>query len=186
MGDTAAIKHAATVLQFVRSPSDAIAGSAALSPAIGGSWRRCALDYSMDPARHYAPTVIDAATLADRRAQHAELVQIASAEIDWLYDYIAESGYALMLTDASGIILYEKDGSHARRIRFAAAGCLTGADWSERREGTNGIGTCIAESRPIIVHRDEHFRTQPHRPDVFRRADSRPRGRWSPCSTPRR
>ena len=44
MGDTAATKHAATVLQFVRSPTgDAIAGSPALSPVIGGSWRRCAL-----------------------------------------------------------------------------------------------------------------------------------------------
>lgn len=158
MGDTAAIKHAATVLQFVRSPSDAIAGSAALSPAIGGSWRRCALDYALDPARHYSPTVVDAATLADRRGQHAELLQVASAEIDWLYDYIAESGYALILTDASGIVLYEKTDATLANT-FRASGLLTGADWSERREGTNGIGTCIAESRPIIVHREEHFRS---------------------------
>lgn len=158
MGDTAAIKHAATVLQFVRNPSDAIAGSAALSPAIGGSWRRCALDYALDPARHYSPTVVDAATLADRRGQHAELLQVASAEIDWLYDYIAESGYALILTDASGIVLYEKTDATLANT-FRASGLLTGADWSERREGTNGIGTCIAESRPIIVHREEHFRS---------------------------
>lgn len=158
MGDTAAIKHAATVLQFVRNPSDVIAGSTALSPAIGGSWRRCALDYELDPARHYSPTVVDAATLAERRGQHAELLQVASAEIDWLYDYIAESGYALILTDASGIVLYEKTDATLADT-FRASGLLTGADWSERREGTNGIGTCIAESRPIIVHREEHFRS---------------------------
>jgi hypothetical protein len=37
VGDTAASKHAATVLQFVRSPTgDAIAGSSTLSPVIGG------------------------------------------------------------------------------------------------------------------------------------------------------
>jgi sigma-54 dependent transcriptional regulator, acetoin dehydrogenase operon transcriptional activator AcoR len=158
VGDTAAIKHAATVLQFVRNPSDVIAGSTALSPAIGGSWRRCALDYELDPARHYSPTVVDAATLAERRGQHAELLQVASAEIDWLYDYIAESGYALILTDASGIVLYEKTDATLADT-FRASGLLTGADWSERREGTNGIGTCIAESRPIIVHREEHFRS---------------------------
>lgn len=158
MGDTAAIKHAATVLQFVRNPSDVIAGSTALSPAIGGSWRRCALDYELDPARHYSPTVVDAASLAERRGQHAELLQVASAEIDWLYDYIAESGYALILTDASGIVLYEKTDATLADT-FRASGLLTGADWSERREGTNGIGTCIAESRPIIVHREEHFRS---------------------------
>lgn len=159
MGDTAATKHAATVLQFVRSPSgDAIAGSTVLSPAIGGSWRRCALDYALDPARHYSPTIVDAATLADRSNQHAELLQVASAEIDWLYEYIAESGYALILTDASGIVLYEKTDATLANT-FRASGLLAGADWSERREGTNGIGTCIAERRPIIVHREEHFRS---------------------------
>ncbi len=44
--------------------------------------------------------MLDAAALARRREQSADLVQIASAEVDWLYDYIAKSGYALVLTDA--------------------------------------------------------------------------------------
>ena len=159
MGDTAATKHAATVLQFVRSPTgDAIAGSSVLSPVIGGSWRRCALDYALDPARHYSPTIVDAAMLAERRGQHDELLQVASAEIDWLYEYIAESGYALILTDAAGIVLYEKTDATLANT-FRSSGLVTGADWSERRQGTNGIGTCIAESRPIIVHREEHFRS---------------------------
>jgi transcriptional regulator of acetoin/glycerol metabolism len=35
---------------------------------------------------------------------------------------------------------------------------MAGANWSERCEGTNGIGTCIAEDRAITVHLDEHFR----------------------------
>ncbi len=39
-----------------------------------------------------------------------------------------------------------------------SAGLRVGADWSEREEGTNGIGTCIAENRPVIVYREEHFR----------------------------
>ncbi|HXS92432.1 MAG TPA: sigma-54-dependent Fis family transcriptional regulator [Steroidobacteraceae bacterium] len=159
MGETAATKHAATVLQFVRNPTgDAIAGSSALSPVIGGSWRRCALDYALDPARHYSATIVDAAMLAERREQHDELLQVASAEIDWLYEYIAESGYALILTDATGIVLYEKTDATLAST-FRSSGLVTGADWSERRQGTNGIGTCIAESRPIIVHREEHFRS---------------------------
>ncbi|HEX4973651.1 MAG TPA: sigma-54-dependent Fis family transcriptional regulator [Steroidobacteraceae bacterium] len=159
VGETAATKHAATVLQFVRSPSgEAIAGSPGLSPAIGGSWRRCALDYALDPARHYSPTIVDASMLKQRRGQHDELLQVASAEIDWLYEYIAESGYALVLTDATGIVLYEKTDATLANT-FRASGLVSGADWSERREGTNGIGTCIAESRPIIVHREEHFRS---------------------------
>jgi transcriptional regulator of acetoin/glycerol metabolism len=153
------MQHAADVLSFVNGRTE-LAGSLAptLNPAIAISWRRCALDYSIDPGRTFAPTVIDAPSLAHRREQYADLLQIASAEIDWLYDYIAESGYALVLTDASGIILYEKTDT-ALADTFRGAGLMCGADWSERCEGTNGIGTCIAEKRAVIVHRGEHFRS---------------------------
>lgn len=156
--EPAATLHAANVLSFVRDQGAEAAGSQSLlSAAIAGSWRRCVLDYSLDPARHYAPTVIDARTLRERQAEHQDLLRIASAEIDWLYEYIAESGYALILTDASGIVLYEQTDA-ALQATFRAAGLVVGADWSERREGTNGIGTCIAENLPVTVYRDEHFR----------------------------
>lgn len=156
--DPTVLQHAADVLQFVSGRGARIPGrNTELNTDIAVSWRRCALDYSMDPARHHAPTVINACSLAQRRSQYEQLVQIASAQIDWLHEYIADSGHALVLTDASGIILYEKaDATLAETFR--AAGLMTGADWSESREGTNGIGTCIAENRPMIVHRDEHFR----------------------------
>jgi transcriptional regulator of acetoin/glycerol metabolism len=153
------IQHAADVLKIVSGDTAQVdARKTELSSAIAVSWRRCALDYSLDPARHCAPTVIDASSLAQLRAQHTELVQIASAEMDWLYEYFAGSGYALVLTDASGIILCEKTDAVLKKT-FSSAGFMIGADWSERREGTNGIGTCIAENRPMIVHRDEHFRS---------------------------
>ena len=156
--DSNVVRHAADVLNFVNGRTEFLRGAIAdLNPAIGSSWRRCALDYSIDPARNYTPIVIDAHALAQRRAQYADLVQIASAEIDWLYDYIAQSGYALVLTDAAGIVLYEKTDATLTEI-FHAAGLMSGADWSEPREGTNGIGTCIAENQSVIVHRDEHFR----------------------------
>ena len=158
--DANAVRHAADVLQFVRGQKAPAPGHlTTLNTAIASSWRRCALDYSMDPGRpHFAPSVIDASTLAQRRAQYADLVQITSAEIDWLYEYIAESGYALVLTDANGIVLYEKTDTTLTDT-FRAAGLMAGADWSEPQEGTNGIGTCIAENRPVIVHREEHFRS---------------------------
>ncbi|MGH8308320.1 MAG: sigma-54-dependent Fis family transcriptional regulator [Steroidobacteraceae bacterium] len=157
--DPTATQHAANVLSFVRDKGAETAGrrGVALSSAIAGSWRRCVLDYSLDPARHYAPTVVDARALKDRQGEHADLLRIASAEIDWLYEYIAESGYALILTDASGIVLYEQTDA-TLQATFRSAGLVVGADWSERREGTNGIGTCIAENLPVTVHRDEHFR----------------------------
>ena len=35
-----------------------------------------------------------------------------------------------------------------------------GGVWSEQTEGTNGIGTCIADERPVLVHGDQHFRSR--------------------------
>src|SRR5678816_3442428 len=93
--DTNVVQHAAHVLDFVSGRGQHPAGhDADMNPAIAVSWRRCAIDYSIDPGRHYAPSVVDPVTLRHRRQQYADLLQIASAEIDWLYDYIAKSGYA--------------------------------------------------------------------------------------------
>ncbi|MDU6731849.1 MAG: helix-turn-helix domain-containing protein, partial [Bradyrhizobium sp.] len=36
-------------------------------------------------------------------------------------------------------------------------GLWTGAVWSERHEGTNAIGTCLVEKRPLTIDRDQHY-----------------------------
>ena len=125
---------------------------------IARSWIRCANDYRLDPARPDAPNIIDTRALADRREQYHDLVRIATNEVDRLYDQIAGSGYALLLTDASGIILYEKVDPTLRDV-FRGAGLVPGADWSEKSRGTNGMGTCLAERKPVTVHRNDHFYT---------------------------
>jgi len=150
-------QHAATVVGFVLGGADR-ARQSAIGTAIGASWRRCMVDYSLDPARDQEPFVLDDQTLKEYRDRHEHLIQVASAEIDWLYDHIAMSGCALLLTDAGGIVLYEK-ADPTILDTFRLAGLQLGADWSEVRQGTNGMGTCIAENRPIIVHRDDHFRS---------------------------
>src|SRR5437899_10612327 len=38
----------------------------------------------------------------------------------------------------------------------------TGSNFAESFEGTNGLGTALAEQKPILVHREEHFRLQGH------------------------
>ena len=41
-------------------------------------------------------------------ARHGALVEIATSELDRLYERIRDSGFVLLLTDASGAVLYEK------------------------------------------------------------------------------
>jgi sigma-54 dependent transcriptional regulator, acetoin dehydrogenase operon transcriptional activator AcoR len=157
MSDPTVVRHADRVLRVAQGM--AADGPAALNESIGDSWRRCVRDYSLDPVRVYSPAVISTGDLRGRQVQHEQLIQIASAEMDSLYDQIAGSGYALLLTDASGVILCEKIDSTLKSL-FRSAGLLVGADWSELHEGTNGIGTCISVDRPVTVHRTEHFRAR--------------------------
>src|SRR5262249_48377113 len=140
--------HADLVLKVAaRSPYEARL-TPGLAPAVGTSWRRCLTEFHLDPAQDYRPTVLDQTRIKDLQAEHDELVQIARAEMDSLYEQIAGSGYALLLADTAGVILCEKVDPTLRRM-FVQAGLIVGAEWSEQREGTNGIGTCAAESRPI-------------------------------------
>ena len=157
MADPTVTRHVDRVLRVAKGmPAD---DPIAPSEAIGNSWKRCVRDYSLDPVRVYSPAVVSTGELRGRQVQHEQLIQIASAEMDSLYDQICGSGYALLLTDASGVILCEKIDTNLRTL-FRSAGLIIGANWSELHEGTNGIGTCITVDRPVTVHRSEHFRAR--------------------------
>ena len=43
---------------------------------------------------------------------------------------------------------------------FRSAGLWTGMVWNEAREGTNGVGTVLAEQRALTIHQDQHFFTR--------------------------
>ena len=34
---------------------------------------------------------------------------------------------------------------------------MAGAVWSERFQGTNGMGTCLQAERPLMIHQDDHY-----------------------------
>jgi sigma-54 dependent transcriptional regulator, acetoin dehydrogenase operon transcriptional activator AcoR len=151
-------QHADLVVRVAtHAPEDSI--TAALTPTVGVSWRRCLNEFNLDPSGDYQPKVLDQSRIKDLQAEHDELVQIARAEMDSLYEQIHGSGYALLLADTSGVILCEKFDPTLRQM-FIRAGLIVGAEWSEQREGTNGIGTCAAELRPITIHQSDHFRSR--------------------------
>lgn len=157
MGDTAIVQHAHGVLGMVHGHPGSTKTN--LEEAVRTSWQRCLNEYQLDPSRLHSPCIIDRSNLKDLQARHDELVEIARAEMDTLYNQISGSGYALLLTDAKGIILSEKIDPTLTKM-FRSAGLIVGAEWSERSEGTNGIGTCIAEGRSITIHRNDHFRAR--------------------------
>ena len=54
----------------------------------------------------------------------------------------------------------DRRGAPSDDTLFDSSGLWTGAVWSEKYEGTNGIGTCIVEQRAVTIDRDQHFFTR--------------------------
>jgi transcriptional regulator of acetoin/glycerol metabolism len=126
-------------------------------PSIARSWQRCLQDYHLDPAQPMAPTVLEYERLLESRDRLRHVLQIAGSEMNSLHQQLSGAGHAVLLTDARGVILNCITAPGERRV-FERAGLWLGADWSEAREGTNGIGTCLVERQALIIHQDEHFR----------------------------
>src|SRR6185312_8333864 len=76
-----------------------------------------------------------------------------------LYAVVREAGYVVLLCDSSGVAVDHR-GENTRACAFEYWGTWLGGVWSEEVEGTNGIGTCIIEERPVTVHRSQHFRSR--------------------------
>lgn len=141
------------VTRVLATVSDA---SAAARSRLAASWRRSIDRHGLDPARRDGVQRVEQTQLCERR-QRAELVmRLAGPRLDALYQLVGSSGCGVLLTDAEGVVL-DLRSSEADRAIFDSWGLTPGADWSEASEGTNGIGTCLAERRHVIIHRDEHF-----------------------------
>lgn len=135
---------------------EAIEASGAARSRLAQSWRRSVEAHGLDPGELRAPDRLGAAALAHRRAARAQFLQAAAPRLDKLFQLVGLSGCAVLLTDADGIVLDARVRDADAQV-FDGWGLAAGADWSESREGTNGIGTCLAETRRVIIHRDDHF-----------------------------
>ncbi len=145
--------HADVVLETAQSAS-----AAALS-RVAASWHRSAVKHGLNPDEHRGLEPIEQGSLNHRRVALEKLLAVATPRLDALFALVGQSGCAVFLTDLDGVILDQRL-SLADAAAFEGWGMRAGADWSEAREGTNGIGTCLTEQRRVIIHQNEHFYTR--------------------------
>jgi len=126
---------------------------------VSASWRRSATEHRVDPLSGEAPRILLPHELKDFREPLDELIFSAQEEIDRLYRVVREAGYTVLFCDTAGVAV-EHRGDDTDASRFRYWGTWLGGMWSEAMEGTNGIGTCIAEERAVTVHRGQHFRSR--------------------------
>jgi AraC-like DNA-binding protein len=126
---------------------------------VSASWRRCTAELLVNPDCRAAPHIVTDSELRVFREPLDKAIVYAQEEVDRLYAIVRQEGYVVLLCNTDGIAIHHR-GEEAQAEQFKNRGIWVGGVWSEGVEGTNGIGTCIAEQRPVLVHRDQHFRTR--------------------------
>ncbi|TAM30790.1 MAG: sigma-54-dependent Fis family transcriptional regulator [Paraburkholderia sp.] len=94
--------------------------------------------------------------LALKREQNRVLCAHAMPVMETLHEQIINTQSMIVLTNAEGLILHSiGDDDFLERAEKVAL--RAGANWAEDRQGTNAIGTALAEGCAMVVHGKEHY-----------------------------
>ncbi len=115
--------------------------------------------YGLDPEDGGRAQTLTEAQFLEARQAMEPMTRAAQGVLDRLFLAVGDTGCCILLTNADGVPL-ERRGAAADDEIFRRWGLWPGAIWSEAVEGTNGIGTALAEHRPLTIHRDQHFHTR--------------------------
>ncbi len=117
------------------------------------SWERSVAAH-VDPNVKERPRVSEGELKAILE-ENADLMNCAKNILDQMFSSIQEAVSALSLVSAEGVTLYISNRvSHRTYYPDALVGSIN----TEEARGTNGIGTCLAERRPVEIIGAEHFR----------------------------
>ncbi|MDQ0997142.1 transcriptional regulator of acetoin/glycerol metabolism [Phyllobacterium ifriqiyense] len=137
----------------------AVTGDAAAQSAVVASWGRSMRLYGLKPDEGTPPNMLTDQELREAREELGSLIETAEIALDRLYSAVGGAGCCVLLADKNGVPV-DRRGYEGDDATFCKAGLWTGAVWSEECEGTNGIGTALAEQRALTIHRDQHFRSR--------------------------
>lgn len=149
MGRSPPVAHAERVIK-------AISSGHAASSALAASWRRSGRLHALDPASSAPSVRLTEAEVTGARERLHRLLSVTHPALDRLIAAVGGVGCAVLLADRDGVVV-ERRGAPCDDTTFKGWGLWTGAVWSEKFEGTNGIGTCLHEQRAVTIDRDQHF-----------------------------
>lgn len=144
------LQHSDRVLNIVHQ------GNGAAKSAVIASWCRSALHHGLDPSATRSPERLGGEELHSLRKANDELIAAAGPVLDTLFGSVGRTGCCVILSDADGVVIEARSNAGDNGL-FEAIGLAPGGQWGEAAEGTNGIGTCLVESRPVSILRHEHF-----------------------------
>jgi PAS domain S-box-containing protein len=126
------------------------------------SHNRCR-EYGLDPERGLLGRIVTGKEFAEKIQSSHDLVTAAKPCIDTLYGFINGTNSFLMLTDRDGCILGVA-GDEEIIAEASSLKIIPGAFMDEQNIGTNAVGTCLVEKRPVHISGDDYYL------DIYRRS----------------
>ncbi len=152
------IEHTARQLRTIRESFLSTGSLATAIPRsiIMDSWQRCS-NMHVNPSRRSAPLAIARdSQLHQLRQANELLIRATRSVMDRLTNFLADSGYVIVLSDARGCLL-DVVGDAMIRRRLAHIDFVPGGNWSEAGAGTNAIGTALADGHVVQLMAAEHY-----------------------------
>jgi sigma-54 dependent transcriptional regulator, acetoin dehydrogenase operon transcriptional activator AcoR len=128
---------------------------------VARSWLRCRA-LGIDPRAPKLPVTLSAAQVAALREENRGFIETALPFMEFLRTAVKGSGFILVLTEASGIVL-DVFGDEEVMAMAADNNYVAGCVRSEEVAGTNAISLALIEKRPIQLRGAEHWNVRHHR-----------------------
>src|SRR5437660_4820713 len=154
----AEIEHTARQLRAIREGFLTTGSLATHSPRslILDSWQRCHA-MNVHPSRRCAPLAVAGETqVSQRREANERLIRATRSVMGRRTDFLADSGYVIVLSDAKGCLL-DVLGDAGIRRRLARIDFVPGGNWSESAAAATAICTALADRHVVQLMAAEHY-----------------------------
>jgi transcriptional regulator of acetoin/glycerol metabolism len=132
------------------------AAESRLPDLVEQSWKRCLTDYNLLPDAIPRAAVLSHSEIQSLMQEREEFLRIAEPEVERLFRHLVDSEYLVSLASSQGaMMLFRCDYQYLGDL--AGSGVIPGSVWSEEKQGTNGVGTCLRLGKPVIIAGTEHY-----------------------------
>lgn len=114
------------------------------------------LDYGLEKEQVQPTKVISGIELDRKLEENKRLLKVAGPFVNLLNEFVAESGFIVLLTDSTGCIV-SMAGDPALIGKTSSFGLGEGVYMSEQSIGANAISIALYENIPIQITGTEHF-----------------------------
>lgn len=129
---------------------------ARLPDVVAESWKRCLADYNLLPDCVPRAEVLSHSEMRQLMQEREEFLRIAEPEVERLFLRLVDSEYLVSLASTQGaMLLFRCDYQYLADL--AGTGVIPGSVWTEDRQGTNGIGTCLQVGKSVTIVGDQHY-----------------------------